>query len=110
MKQKHFYSHIVEIESIHIALKDLGLEENERTELITLAESSIHHVVLDTVLSELNNDDKKTFLAHIAEEKQEDIWKLLKEKINDVEDKIRTAAKKLIDELHQDIKTARTKK
>ena len=64
--KKYFYSHIVDIESIIGELDGLDLSENERTHLITLFDSSIHHAVLDAILSELSGEDKKLFLRHLS--------------------------------------------
>ena len=106
MKQ-HFYSHIIEISTIHTALNDLDLDDEEKNELIVVVESSIHHVVMDTVLSELSDEDKKALLMHIHEEKHESVWDLLKAKVHNVEEKIKTAVQAITNEFHSDIAEAK---
>lgn len=101
--KKHFYSHLVETSELSLSLGDLELTQEERVELITLMESSLHHVVLDTILSELSEKDKKQFLLHIHNNDHAKIWKHLRETVDDIEDKIQDAAAKLKKDLQRDI-------
>jgi len=109
---KHFYHHIVQIDTIHIALSDLDLEPHEREQLVTIAQTNIHHSVIDTILSELTNDDKKTFLILVAHEepKQNEIWDFLNLKVDQAESKIKKTIDELVKSMHEDIKHARAKK
>jgi hypothetical protein len=108
---KHFYHHIIKIETIHIALSDLDLEPHEKEHLVTIAETNIHHSVIDTVLSELSNEDKKTFLALIAHENAEHskIWDFLNLKIEQAELKVIKAAEALLKKMHEDIQDVKNK-
>lgn len=109
-KDKHFYSHIVDTTSLIDALQELGLANEEVDELVSLAHDNLHHTVLDAILSELSEDDKKTFLLHIAEEKHDKIWELLFAKVENIEQKIKNAADTLTKELHTDIQAMKEKK
>lgn len=100
---KHFYSHLIETSSLTLEIGNMNLSQEERVHLISLVESNLHHVVLDAVLSELNEEDKKYFLKHLAMEKHDEIWKLLNEKTKNIEEKIKKAAEDLKKELHRDI-------
>jgi hypothetical protein len=71
--KKHFYSHLIRLDSVHISLNDLELTVEERNELIGIMDSSIHHVILDTILSELSSYDKKLFLTHLHSQKHDEI-------------------------------------
>ena len=102
--QKHFYSHIVETESIEIALSVMDLSEEERKHLLEIAHSSLHHTVVDAILSELSAQDKDVFLDHLGANNHDEIWKLLNTKTKNIEDKIKTAAQSLKKKLHADIK------
>lgn len=104
--KKHFYSHLIEIDTVYTSLDTLDLTQQEKHELVTIVETSVHHIVLDTVLSELSETDKKKFLAHVATENHTDVWELLKEKVHQVEDKIKQAVEELKANLHEDIKEA----
>lgn len=104
---RHFYSHIIETESIIIELDKLDLLQEEKKHLIELAEYNIHYAVMDTVLSELSDEDKKAVLSHVHAKKHEEIWKLLNKKINNVEEKILKSAGRVKKELLADIKELR---
>lgn len=108
--KKQFYTHLVEISSIHTALERLGLTDAEKEELIFIVEKNMFHTILDTVLSELDPEDKKLFLKHIVTEDDANIWKYLTEKIENIEEKIQKTAEQLTSELHKDIVEAKIKK
>lgn len=103
---KHFYSHIIETSSLSIALGEMDLSHEERVHLISLTESSLHHAILDAILSELSEEDKKEFLSHVSSDNHEKIWKFLRAKIKNIEEKIKKTADDLHKELHEDIKKA----
>ena len=105
MKQnkKHFYSHIVEIESLNIKIKLLDLPEDKKDHLIKVVEHTVHYEIIDLVLSELETKDKKEFLERLACDFHDKIWDLLKNKIDNVEDKIKEKTLSLIKEFEQDI-------
>ena len=64
MKKKHFYTHIIDTSTLSLELGDMDLTPEERMHLVSLMDSNIHHTVLDLVLSELSESDKKIFLLH----------------------------------------------
>lgn len=103
---KHFYTHLIEIDTIEARLRELPIEDHERHELILIVHETIHHVVIDTVMSELSEDDKRILLNHIHAEDHPSIWTLLKEKIENVEDKIKAAVTRHTSDLHRDIDEA----
>ena len=105
--KRHFYSHIVKIDSLTVALEELELTKDEKAHLVALAQSNIHHAVLDAILSELSAEDKVRFLKHVASDNHSEIWDLLNTKIEKIEDKIRDAAESLTKELHEDIKNTK---
>lgn len=101
--KKHFYSHLVETESLVIELNKLELTDDEKTHLLSIAESSLHHTVLDAILSELSSQDKTLFLHQLATENHEEIWKFINSKVDNIEEKIKKTADDLKKELHEDI-------
>lgn len=106
---KYFYSHIVEIDSIVMELDKLKLSESEKKHLLELADSSLYHLILDLILSELSEDDKKTFLKHLSSENHDKIWEHLNSKIKNIEEKIKKTADELTEKLHKDIQETKTK-
>ncbi len=108
--KKQFYTHLIEIDSIHTELETIPLEKHEKDELVAIVHSTIHHVIIETVLSELPEEDGKLFLSHVTEEKHDSVWELLKQKIEGVEGKITKAIENLKTELHQDIDEVKKEK
>ena len=108
--QKHFYTHIIEIDSISSSLDDLDLDPQEKRELISIAQSHIHQVVVDVILSELSEEDKKMFLMYLAHDRHDEIWEHLKKNIVNVEGKIKKAVEDLKKDLYADIKESKEKK
>lgn len=106
MKQQ-FYTHLIEIESIIIELDKLDLSQEQKIHLTSLIDSSLHHTILDAVLSELSDSDKRVFLNNLKEDDHSKIWKFLNEKVDNIEEKIKKTADDLKSEIHQDLKEAK---
>lgn len=104
---KHFYSHLVEIESLTIELEQLNLSNQEKLHLAKLVDSNLHHTVLNAVLSELSDSDKRKFVNHLTENDHDKIWKFLNEKVDNIEEKVKNAAEQLKGELAKDLKEAK---
>ncbi len=105
--KKHFYHNIIETDSLTSALQDLNLDPDEHKHLEMLIESTIHHEVIDAILSELSQEDKKVFLQHLASENHESVWNHLMDKVDNIEEKIKKAAEELKNELRKDIEETR---
>lgn len=104
---KYFYSHIIDIESLVVELDKLDLEDHEKLHLSELVDSSLHNTVLDAILSELSEEDKKIFLKHLEnDEVHEKIWEHLNSKVDNIEEKIKIAADSLKEDLDKDLKEA----
>lgn len=107
MKKKHFYSHLVETDSLVILINDLDITDDEKGHLISLVDSQLHHAVLDAVLSELSEHDKRLFLKHLLHEEHDEVWRHLNTKVDNIENKIKKVAEDLKKELHEDIKAVK---
>lgn len=107
MGKKHFYSHIIETTTLSLELGDMDLSKDERRHLIELAENNIHHAILDAILSELTEENKKIFLSHLSKDDHDKVWEHLRKNIDKIEEKIKKTAEDLKKELHKDIKEAR---
>lgn len=106
-KHKHFYSHLVDITTIVLEIADMDMSKEERLHLMALVESNLHHVVVDVVLSNLSEDDKKEFLLHLSLDNHDKIWKILNNKVENAEEKILEAAESLKKDLKKDIEEAK---
>lgn len=102
-----FYSHLIEIESIILELDKLELSPEQKIHLTNLIDSSLHHTILDAILSELSQQDKKVFVNHLKEDDRGKIWQFLNEKVDNIEDKIKKVADDLKAELQRDLKEAK---
>lgn len=107
---KHFYSYIVETDTLFMEIDSLEISTGEKEHLKSLAESNIHHSIIDTVLSELNPEDKKAFLEHMESKNADRIWKFLNARVVNIEEKIKQAAHEVKKELHKDLKEAKESK
>ena len=105
--KKHFYHKVIETSSISLALGELDISQEERKHLISLVEENLHHAILDAVLSELSEKDKQEFIEVFAEGDDEKIWKILSERVENIEEKIKKTAEELKKELHKDIEDSK---
>ena len=102
--KKHFFSHLVKVDTLHIALDELELTAEQKEEVKDLLNESIYHSVLEAILSELSEEDKKIFLTHLVTDDHGKIWEFVNGKVENIEDKIVKAAEDIKKELHSDIK------
>ena len=103
MTQKYFYSHLVDLESLEEELSLLDLTKDEKKELVEIAHVTLHGTILDAILSELSEVDKRKFLTLVAHGNDEKIWEHLNTKVEKVEEKISAAALQIKKELKEDI-------
>jgi len=107
----YFYSKYIVIESIIEELHSMDLTDGEKHHLASLIDSSIHHTILDEILSNLTPEDKKIFLEEINKDPEnEKIMEFLNQRIENIEGKIKKVSEDLIKELHKDIKEAKRRK
>ena len=105
---KYFYSHLIDLESLEEDLSLLDLTKKEKMGLLEIAHMNLHGTILDAILSELNEKDKRKFLTLVAHGEDEKIWEHLNIKIEKVEEKIRAAAEQIKKELKKDIAKVKT--
>lgn len=106
MNTTFFYSHLIEIESIIVELDKLDLSSEQKVHLTSLIDSSLHHTILDAILSELSASDKRVFLNHLKGKEHSKIWQFLNGRVDNVEEIIKKAAEQLKLQLHKDLKEA----
>lgn len=104
---KYFYSHLIDIESIIVELDKLDLSKEQKIYLTSLIDSSLHHAILDAILSQLADPEKRVFMQHLTAGTHDKIWKFLNDKVDGVEDKIKKVAQDLKVKLHEDVKKAK---
>lgn len=106
--KKHFYSHLITVETVHLELSNLEMSDEERRHLADLAEANLHHTILDAVLSELDPEDKKEFLKRLHLDDHSEIWVFLAGKTKDFEKIVKEKGEELVKKLHKDIKYAKS--
>ncbi len=107
MKHKHFYTHLVETTDIVLELGELDLTPEERIHLLSLVEANIHSSVINTVLSTLDEENKKIFLKNLALSDHIKTLDHLKQTSSDIEDKIQKTINIVKKELLEDLKKAK---
>lgn len=105
--KKQFYHEIIQVDNLYIALDSLTLTDAEKEHLKHLIDSSLYHTILDAILSELSEEDKRVFLDHLAEDDHTKTMDFLQKRINNIEEKIKKTAEDLVKELHEDIEEAK---
>ena len=108
--KKQFYSHIIQIDTLYVALDGLDINGKEKEHLKEMIDTNLYHTILDAVLAELPESDKKMFLDKLAEDDHEKTMDFLQKRILNIEDKIKKTAKDLARELHDDIEETKNKK
>ncbi len=109
MKNKHFYAHLTETTDIVLELGELDMSSEERIHLLSLIEANIHSAVIDTVLSNLDEENKKIFLNNLVIDNHDKTWEHLNKNTKDLEDKIKETVNLVKKELLKDIKKVRSK-
>lgn len=105
---KNFYAHLIEIETITVALDEMDLTDEQRHHLAGLVDSTIHQTVLDIILSKLSDTDKEVFLQRLRKNPEDkELMTFVNTKVEGIEKEIREAVKRLKEELHEDIREAR---
>lgn len=103
-----FYSHLIEIEPLMLVLNELNIKDHHKRHLAYLIDSSLHHSVMDIILSELSEQDKTIFLTKLHQDPHSpDLMEFLNDRISKIEDKIIQAADELKAEIYKDIKEAK---
>lgn len=105
--KKHFFSHLIEIDTLHLELDNHDMTDDQKEEIKRLLDESIYHTVLEAILSELSEEDKRVFLSHLAEDDHGKIWEFVNGKVENIEDKIIKASEDIKKKLHSDIKESK---
>lgn len=104
----YFYTKLITIEPLLEEMDSLELSDQEREHLSDLIDSSLYHVILDQILLNLSEEDKRTFLEKFSDNPNDDqLLEFLNQKVENIEDKIKKASDELITKMHQDVKQSK---
>lgn len=107
---KYFYTKYLFLEEFLAEFHTLDLSKEEKSHLSYLVDSSLHHVILDEILSNLKVEDKNIFLNLLKENpSSEKLMEFLNSKVEGIEEKIKKVSGELIKEMHEDVKKAKLK-
>jgi hypothetical protein len=106
---KIFYDQITIVEEIETELNSYQLSSDEKSELLSLVDQTVHHEVLNTILTHLPKEKHEHFLTkfHAAPHDKALLDYLKKEIKIDIEKEIFLQAKKIKRELLAEIKRAK---
>ncbi len=106
MKNKQFYSHLVETTDLTLEIANLEVDNKERVHLLSLIEANIHTEVVSEVLSGLSVEDKKTFLKNLSQDNHKKTLEHLNSKASNIEKRLKKTIDKVTKELLDDVKQA----
>jgi len=86
----------------------MDLSDDEKLQLAGLVDSSLHQAILDEVLSNLSDSDKRQFLVYLHTNADEDkILEFLGSRIEGIEERIKKVSDQLVQKIHQDIEESK---
>lgn len=101
-----FYDHLVILEKVEIELSSQKLSSKEKAEINQLIEESIHFRVMTRILDHLPREHHEEFLKLFQyEPHSQRLLPFLKEKVSDIEEKIKEEISLLEQELLKDIES-----
>lgn len=104
---KLFYDHLVVRGEISKTLRKYNLSVEEHIEIVRLADETIHHEVLDVILTSIPAEKHKEFLAKMHA--SPDDRKLLDEFSDEVHMKIKERGQKIKQQILSEIKRSQRK-
>lgn len=102
MSMKYLFEEIIQIKTVHLKLNEMDLADQEKEELLEIMKSTVHHKVIDLILSELTDEEKEIFLEGVSTgqmDKNKQYLSVLKDRINNLEAKIKEKVKEAEAEL-----------
>jgi hypothetical protein len=103
-----FYDNLVNIHELHLEFDQLDVPLKERKELISLADSTMHHEVFDLIMVEIPEEHRTYFLEIFsADPGDTKILEFLKEKVPGIEGKIKKRGQAVKDKFVKEMKKHR---
>lgn len=102
---KLFYDHLIPIEKVLVVLDEYEVSPDERTEILSIIDETVHHHVLDVIFTHLPNEHHEEFLELLASSPQhERLFQYIHEKsYTDVENHVSHVVSGLLADLIQEI-------
>lgn len=88
---KHFYSPLIDFNEITVILGECEMTAEDKEMLEQLAESTVHHVIIDAILITLPEKEHSTFLNNLILDKHRKTRRHLQDHIPELEKVVREA-------------------
>jgi len=103
---KFFYRSLIQIDEFNNIFEKEELAVEEKEELVLMVKDTIHHRVVETVLTHLPEEYHKEFLKTFTKKPDDEgILNALKEKVEDIEEKIKEAVEQAKSEILTDLQS-----
>ncbi len=99
-----FYERFIEIKPLEEEISTLAISEEEKNNLHFMIAEILHHHTLDTILDQLNEDDKKLFLQAVHQNEEMTIATILKDKITNYEKVLKEKLQQVQSEILEEIR------
>ena len=100
-----FYDHIILIHEIHSEVEMLDVSEKDKKEMVQLIEETVHQRILHSILDHLHKDHHEEFLTRFQAAPQDGaLLDFLREKVADIEERIKEAAEEIKYELLKEVR------
>ncbi len=104
---KIFYDHLIFFEEITAELDNYQISVEERREISSLADETMHHRILNVILKNLPKEKHEAFVRRLHQAPHDrNLLEDLKKDAADIEKKITAEAKKVRKEIIAEIKKA----
>lgn len=104
----YFFARFISINELIAEIDTLDLSEEEKMHLSKLIDSSLHHAILDEILSNLSAEDKDVFLKKLHQKSSDDeMLEFLSKKIDNIDKKIKSVSEELVRQMHKDVGEAK---
>ena len=102
---KLFYDHLVNIEEIKIVLSEYDISEDDRQQILSTIDETIHHHVLDIIFTHLPREHHEEFLEKLAAQPHHpSLMEFIQQRTDwNIAQEIRNSLQQFLKELIQDI-------
>lgn len=101
---KLFYDHLIEFEEVETKISTLEIEKDKKEEIRQTIEETIHYRVMTRILTHLPREHHNEFLEKFYRAPHHaGLLKLLKDKVENIEEEIKDELSKLKKEILKDL-------
>ena len=102
-----FYERFIEIKPLEEEIHALDITDEEKENLKFMTAEIFHHHALETILDSLEAGDRRAFLKAVETNSEISLAQILKDKVTDYEQILKTKLSQVRDEIVAEIRKAR---